>query len=59
MLSCMIELFVEVFKIIKYLNEVVIKVRWRIKGVLLIRKLVFYFGRKVRVDFYGYRYILY
>lgn len=56
MLSCMFELFVEVLKIIKYFNEVVIKVRWRIKGILLIRKVVLYIGRRIKVDVDGYRY---
>ena len=58
MLSCMTELSVEVLKITKHPNEAAIKVRWRIKGVPLIRKLVPYLGRKVRVDSYGYRYTL-
>lgn len=52
----MFELFVEVLKIIKYFNEVVIKVRWRIKGILLIRKVVLYIGRRIKVDVDGYRY---
>lgn len=57
MLSCMTELSVEVLKITKHPNEAAIKVRWRIKGIPLIRKLVPYLGRKVRVDSYGYRYL--
>lgn len=56
MLSCMTELSVDILKITKHPNEAAIKVRWRIKGIPLIRKLVPYIGRRVKVDADGYRY---
>ena len=56
MLGCMTELSVEVLKITKHPSEATIKVRWRIKGIPLIRKLVPFIGRRVKVDPYGYRY---
>ena len=57
MLSCMSELSVEVLKITKHPNEATIKVRWRIKGIPLIRKAGPYIGRRIKVDADGYRYI--
>ena len=56
MLSCMSELSVEVLKITKHTTEAAIKVRWRIKGIPLIRKAVPYIGRRIKVDADGYRY---
>lgn len=56
MLNCMSELSVEVLKITKHPNEAAIKVRWRIKGIPSIRKVVPYIGRKITVDADGYRY---
>ena len=58
MLSCMSKLSVEVLKITKHPNEAAIKVRWRIKGIPLIRKAVPYIGRRIKVDADGYRYKL-
>ena len=52
----MSELSVEVLKITKHPNEAAIKVRWRIKGIPSIRKVVPYVGRKIKVDADGYRY---
>ena len=51
----MSELSVEVLKITKHPNEAAIKVRWRIKGIPLIRKAVPYIGRRIKVDADGYR----
>jgi len=53
----MSELSVEVLKITKHPNEAAIKVRWRIKGIPLIRKAVPYIGRRIKVDADGYRYL--
>ena len=47
-LSCMTELSVDVLKISKHPNEGSIKVRWRIKGIPLIRKFLPYIGRRLR-----------
>lgn len=56
MLSCMTELSVDVLKITKHPNEAAIKVRWRIKGIPLVRKLAPFIGRRVKVDADGFRY---
>ena len=56
MLQCMTDLSVDVLKITKHPNEAAIKVRWRIKGIPKIRKLVPYIGRRVKVDADGFRY---
>lgn len=56
MLSCMTELSVDVLKITKHPNEAAIKVRWRIKGIPLVRKLVPFIGRRVKADAGGFRY---
>ncbi|KAL9988495.1 hypothetical protein ACROYT_G002949 [Oculina patagonica] len=57
MLSCMAELSVDVLKITKHPNEAAIKVRWRIKGIPLVRKLAPFIGRRVKVDADGFRYL--
>lgn len=56
-LSCMTELSVDVLKISKHPNEGSIKVRWRIKGIPLIRKIVPYIGRRNRGGEDCYRYL--
>ena len=54
-LSCMTELSMEVLKITKHPNEGTIKVRWRIKGIPLLRKAVPFIGRRLKASSEGYR----
>lgn len=56
-LSCMTELSVDVLKITKHPNEGAIKVRWRIKGIPMIRKLASHITRRVKASEDGYRYL--
>ena len=48
----------EVLKITKHPNEGTIKVRWRIKGIPLLRKAVPFIGRRLKASSEGYRYIV-
>ena len=54
-LSCMTELSMEVLKITKHPNEGTIKVRWRIKGIPLLRRAVSFIGRRLKASSEGYR----
>lgn len=47
-LSCMTDLSMDVLKISKHPNEGAIKVRWRIKGIPLLTKILPYIGRRLR-----------
>ena len=48
----------EVLKITKHPNEGTIKVRWRIKGIPLLRRAVSFIGRRLKASSEGYRLII-
>ena len=52
----MTDLSMDVLKISKHPNEGAIKVRWRIKGIPLLTKILPYIGRRLRdgEDYYRY-----
>lgn len=56
-LSCMTDLSMDVLKISKHPNEGAIKVRWRIKGIPLLTKILPYIGRRLRDGEDCYRYL--
>ena len=55
-LSCMTDLSMDALKISKHPNEGAIKVRWRIKGIPLLTKMLPYIGRRLRDGEDCYRY---